>query len=159
MSCNFSTSCPIATKLCPGATDSRLSLDKSLSCSTEILPYYGPGAAMLLVIIGFGVPFLYYRLIYLSTKLVHSIPPESTFDVQGDAAVWFLQMQLSTNLCRALYYGFKYKWRYYSLLILFVKMLVVAVYVFLSSDASYLLVSCLYAICSAIQTVCYFFHH
>eukprot|EP00842_Homolaphlyctis_polyrhiza_P000293 jgi/Hompol1/1264/HPOL_002669-RA len=119
--CNFNTSiCSIATSLCPGDRDLRLNSDSSFSCSSEILPFYGPGAALMFVAFCIGVP---------ATKLVSSIPRDS--DIAGSTnQTWFIQMQLSTNLCRGLYYGFKYNWRYYSLIFLYQKMAIVAIFVF-----------------------------
>ncbi|KAJ1332796.1 hypothetical protein BSLG_008425 [Batrachochytrium salamandrivorans] len=128
--CSFNTStCSIAASLCPGDRDYRLNADQSLSCSSEILPYYGPGAVLMFFVICIGVPYIYYRLTALATKLVRNIPPNPLL-AHTPAQIWRLQMQLSTNLCRGLYYGFKFNWRYYSLVSLGQKIAVVAIFVF-----------------------------
>ncbi|KAI8930241.1 hypothetical protein BC831DRAFT_439767 [Entophlyctis helioformis] len=136
--CNFDAqTCPIASTLCPGERDLRLNADKSLSCLSEILPYYGPGAALMFLAIGFGIPLLFYRLVSLAALLVQSIPPDPLNDITTEST-WAAQMQLSANLCRALYYGYKYQWRYYTLITLLQKMAIVSIYVFalyISSNA------------------------
>nr|KAJ3418988.1 hypothetical protein HK105_007555 [Polyrhizophydium stewartii] len=111
--------------------------DSSLSCSAEILPYYGPGAVLMSFLICIGVPVLYYRLISLATRLVQSIPPNPEI-METTSQAWEVQMQLSTNLCRGLYYGFKYPWRYYSLIVLYQKIAIVAIFVFAALYPRYL---------------------
>ncbi|KAH6594703.1 hypothetical protein BASA82_000699 [Batrachochytrium salamandrivorans] len=141
--CSFNTStCSIAASLCPGDRDYRLNADQSLSCSSEILPYYGPGAVLMFFVICIGVPYIYYRLTALATKLVRNIPPNPLL-AHTPAQIWRLQMQLSTNLCRGLYYGFKFNWRYYSLVSLGQKIAVVAIFVFTVLFPSRLLASVL----------------
>ncbi|OAJ37883.1 hypothetical protein BDEG_21855 [Batrachochytrium dendrobatidis JEL423] len=149
--CSFNTTmCPIASSLCPGDTDLRLNADPSLSCATEILPYYGPGAILMLIVICLGVPYIYYRLTSLATKLVQIIPPNPLL-ANTPQSIWHLQMQLSANICRGLYYGYKYTWRYYTLVSLSQKLAVVAISVFAVLYPSNLIMAIL-----AIHGVCLF---
>lgn len=129
MSCNFDSTCAIATSLCPQVSDLRLNADPTLSCYNEMYRYYLPGALLMMAMITFGTPFLFHKLITITTKFVSKIP-----NMVGDEDPefsWRLQMELSKNICRSLYYGFAYKWRYYNLILTLQKMLIVAFFSFM----------------------------
>ena len=93
---------------------------------------------MIIVII--GVPVLYFRLIKTATKLVGQLPvPE---DAKEDKELsWDYQMHTSNNICRGLYYGFKFRARHYMILQTLEKMVVIAIFVFAIYFPSYTLVS------------------
>ena len=95
----------------------------------NIYPYYLPGAIPILFIIIIGVPILFYRLITTATRLVGQVPESPGANGNQDL-IWRGQMQRSRNICRGLYYGYKYRWRHYTLVLTVQKMLVIAVFVF-----------------------------
>ena len=95
----------------------------------DVYPYYLPGAIPVLFLVIFGIPFLFYRLVTTSTKLVGQGPaPEFANGNQNQ--IWEFQMEKSQNICRILYLGYKYKFRHYQIVIFIQKMLVVGMAVF-----------------------------
>ncbi|KAI9168208.1 hypothetical protein H9P43_007580 [Blastocladiella emersonii ATCC 22665] len=118
--------CPIADKLCPATQDLRLVADPSLSCTAEIYPFYLPGALISLVTIVIGIPWLYYKLIRVSARFVSELPTRST----DPTAKWKEQCALTSSSCRSLYTMFEVKWKYYKLVTLVHKLLIVAVLIF-----------------------------
>ena len=95
----------------------------------DIYPYYLPGAIPILFLIIFGIPFLFYRLVTTSTKLIGQAP-EPDFANGNKDEIWSYQMQKSQNICRTLYFGFKYKFRHYQILLTVQRMIIVSMAVF-----------------------------
>eukprot|EP00835_Amoeboradix_gromovi_P001002 NODE_39_length_29903_cov_0.529057.p3 type:complete len:567 gc:universal NODE_39_length_29903_cov_0.529057:11149-9449(-) len=132
VNCPFNKECPIdlQASLCPSVTDSRLSKDLTISCVDEIYPFYFPGIFICVISVTFGIPYLYYKLITVSTKFVKEIP---TFvsDVEDQ---WMIQAKASKNSCKSLYSAFERRFRYYKLFMIMHRLLVVITFVFASTD-------------------------
>ncbi|TPX43658.1 hypothetical protein SeLEV6574_g04923 [Synchytrium endobioticum] len=127
--CTFQSTCPaaLASQLCPFTTDLRLNKDPSLSCISEMYPYYLPGALLLFFAATLGFPWLIHKLVSAVSQFLKDIPP---LGATTQAESWLIHGCLSQNSCKALYYGYHYKWRFYNLNLVIQKFLVVAVYVF-----------------------------
>lgn len=148
LTCNFNqNTCPISNQLCPEVKDIRLFADNSISCTAEIYPYYLPGAILMLFVLTFGTPWIFYRLIKITTRFVSKIP--NGIGDEDPEFSWRLQMDLSKNICQSLYYGYEYKWRYYNLIKTFQKMSIVllfAVMVYSSNIALMFAASIIYLV-------------
>ncbi|KAJ3274667.1 hypothetical protein HK104_004037, partial [Borealophlyctis nickersoniae] len=84
VSCDFNSStCAIASQLCPGDSGLRLNTDPSLSCTDELYPYYVPGATLVFFTVTLGIPIMYYRLVKLVTRYVREIPVSSTLAISN----------------------------------------------------------------------------
>jgi hypothetical protein len=129
VNCNFPATCSIASQLCPLTSDIRLTAEPSISCMTDVFPYYYPGAIPIFFVFVLGLPFLFFRLTRAATRLIGQMPiPEQA---EGDKnLIWLSQMHKSQNICRGLYYGYKYQWRQYALVDQIRKLLVIAVLIF-----------------------------
>lgn len=126
-SCYFSNdTCSISDQLCPAVTDMRLMADGSLSCTTEIWLYYLPGAILMLIAATFGIPYLIEKLISVAGRYVTEIPVEGPTRKMR----WGIQAYLSQNSCRALYYMFDFRWRYFAIVLTVQKLFVAIVFVF-----------------------------
>jgi len=68
-----------------------------------------------------GVPFLYYRLIALSTTYMKRLP--SMLVKEEDR--WITQTELTNSSCKSLFAMFEYRWRFYKLILLLQKLMVV----------------------------------
>ncbi|KAI9218193.1 hypothetical protein BC828DRAFT_407818 [Blastocladiella britannica] len=140
-SCHFrSGECPIADMLCPESSDLRLVADQSLSCNQEIYPFYLPGAIISLFTIVIGIPWLFYKLIRLSSRFLTEFPA----DANDSKEKWKQQVKLSTSSCKSLYNGFEFRWRYYKLVTIIHKLLIVGVLIF-SNNYSFALICALTA--------------
>jgi len=115
----------------------RLSADPRISCSTEIYPFYLPGAAVLILTAVIGIPVLFYRLIKISTQYIDVIPIDGTTD---DNVKWIRQILLTRNAVKSMYADFSKKWRYYRLIIMIQKFMIVALFVF-TPDPKFLIVA------------------
>ncbi|KAL7749128.1 hypothetical protein RI367_005533 [Sorochytrium milnesiophthora] len=144
-SCMFTNSqyCPasLQTALCPPVSDLRLSRERSVSCTSQIFPYYLPGGLLMLIIGTIGVPYLYYRVTYISTKTLSAMPVKG----EHDHIRWVAQCRLTTNSCGSLYINFNYKWRYYNVILLVQKLILVLATTYSSQAVKVLLVVMLVA--------------
>ena len=130
--CVFDLSCPtdLQNQLCPVASDSRLSKDLTISCNSEIYPFYFPGIFLCLFSVTFGIPYLYYKLITTCTKFIKEIPTFVT-DLQER---WMIQAKISKNCAKSLYSAFERRFRYYKLFMILHRLLIVTTFVFASRD-------------------------
>ncbi|KAJ1515449.1 hypothetical protein HMI54_001360 [Coelomomyces lativittatus] len=125
-SCYFNNNeCPIASKLCPGESDLRLYSDPSISYNSEILLYYVPGSILAVFSIIIGFPWLFYKLILISSRFVSELPVRRGYRKEER---WKSQCKVTSSSCRSLYTMFEYKWRNYKLITLIHKLIVVAVF-------------------------------
>ncbi|KNE62587.1 hypothetical protein AMAG_07789 [Allomyces macrogynus ATCC 38327] len=130
--CNFrANECPIANDLCPQSTDLRLAADVSFSCLKEIYPFYLPGALFAVVTVIVGIPWLYYRLIAVSARFIRELPA-STDDPD---LKWREQCMLTNSSCKSLFLGFELKWKYYKLVLLLHKIIIVSVFIFADKNS------------------------
>ena len=88
-------------------------------------PFYLPGSVLLFFSLTVGTPYLFYKIITVCKRFLDEIP------IKGDAREkWALQVFFSRNSCRSLYSDFGYEWRYYKLLMLLQKLVIVAIFIF-----------------------------
>ncbi|TPX37145.1 hypothetical protein SmJEL517_g01034 [Synchytrium microbalum] len=127
--CTFQSTCPanVAAQLCPSVSDLRLNKDPSLSCISEVYPFYLPGAVLVVISATLGFPWLIHTLVSVVSQFLKDIPP---LGATTQAESWLIHGSLSQNSCKSLYFGYHYKWRYYNLNVVVQKFLVVAVFVF-----------------------------
>ena len=127
--CLFDSMCTIGNQLCQQESDLRLISDPSFSCSSEIYKYFLPGSILMLAGFTIGVPFLFYKLVKIISKFLLQI---RVSDKQGED-VWAVQSHLSNNSCSSMYKSFVMNWKYYKLVLMGYRLLVVLIFVFLSS--------------------------
>lgn len=130
-SCAFKN-CNIQNELCPEVTEFRLITDLSLSCTNEMFFYYFPGSILSVFSITFGIPILFYRLISESVAIISQIPTNKHLH---DDLKWAVQCKATSSSCRSLYTMFEKRWRYYKLINLIHKLMVVSVFVFVQKNS------------------------
>ncbi|RKO83182.1 hypothetical protein BDK51DRAFT_45266 [Blyttiomyces helicus] len=123
-SCGFNIStCPITATLCPTVSDLRLDVDPSLSCSSEIYPYYVPGATLVFLAITIGIPAMYFRMVQIATRAIHHIPESmaggmlqthgarvKAADASGNGLRWRFWMGITGVSSKGLFSPFSYRW-------------------------------------------------
>ncbi|RKP17629.1 hypothetical protein ROZALSC1DRAFT_30593 [Rozella allomycis CSF55] len=126
-SCNFTSDCSLATTtLCPGGSDYRLVEDPSFSCSSEIFYYYTPGAILMLISFTIGVPYLFHRVISISTSVIQQLP----INVDDQSIKWKIMVHTTNSSCKSLFAMFEHKWKNYKLLLVLQKLIIVSVFIF-----------------------------
>jgi hypothetical protein len=72
-----------------------------------------------------GAPWLFYKIIYVCKRYISEIPSKG-----NEHERWKMQVFLSRNSCRSLYADFEFRWRYYRLIILIQKLIIVAIFIY-----------------------------
>ena len=127
--CVFDSGCTESISLCNGESDLLLVANPSLSCTNEIYKYFLPGSILMLVGFTMGVPVLYFRLVKKVSKFLRQI--RVTENATDDK--WLVQSSVSKNSCSSLYNSFKMEWKYYKLLLMLYRLLIVLIFVFLTA--------------------------
>lgn len=132
--CPFLGVCPTAMwgTVCHGGNDYRLAKDITLSLPHDILPYYIPAALIMLAAFVFGLPYLFYRLVEQCTEMLAEMPSPT---VLAEEEEWTNQTATTKSSAKMLFASFEKRWRFFLLIEMFQKMLLVAVFVFLVQNA------------------------
>ena len=123
---SYDTQCPADIGFQPDITDSLLTIDPTLSCNSEIRPYFLPGALLLLVVFSLGVPYLYYRLVKLVNEFLLKIRV-----MESATNEWLVKIKASKNSCAQMYNSFESKWKYFKLALIVYRLMIVSCFVFL----------------------------
>ena len=128
--CVVDNQCPatLIKSFCGGESDSLLVIDPTLSCSREIVPYFIPAVILMLISFTFGIPFLYYRLVKMVNIFLQKIKLLESNDDD-----WIIRIRASKNSCSQMYNVYFYKWRYFKLVLIWYRLLIVSFFVFLST--------------------------
>lgn len=81
--------------------------DPRISCTHEMLPFYLPGAVLLCICAILGMPYLFYKLVRLSFKLLSILPINTE---KSKAQQYLTKIGLSENSCCSLYNSFEHRW-------------------------------------------------
>ena len=146
----YDDQCPVGFPM--DNSDSLLTIDPTLSCKTEIHPYFLPGGLLLLMVFSFGVPFLYYRLVKLVNEFLLKIRVMETATNE-----WLVKIKASKNSCSQMYNSFESKWKYFKLALIMYRLLIVSCFVFLVTldkrNIAVILICCIH--CSAMLFAIY----
>ena len=128
--CVMDDQCPsdMKVQMCGGETDSLLAIDPTLSCTKEILPYFVPAVILMIFSFTFGIPFLYYRLVKLVNVFLQKV---KVIESRDDP--WIIRIRASKNSCSQMYNVYYYKWRYFKLMLIWYRLLIISFFVFLST--------------------------
>lgn len=88
-------------------------------------PFYLPGSVLIFFASTLGIPWLFHKLVTTITRYLNEIPVKASNEEK-----WRLQVFMSLNSCAALYYDFNYRWRYYKIIMLVQKLMIVAIFIF-----------------------------
>jgi hypothetical protein len=144
-------SCPadLATELCPPSSSMRLTAAPQIDCLQQWV-FYIPGVILTLAMFTLGVPYMFYNLtrrhvamyesldIYVVDKKASASTPaarrvaaaqsRSAYSALELEDLWRRRVQRAArNRAKNLYADFEYRWRYWKLIILAMKFLVVVV--------------------------------
>eukprot|EP01028_Stygiella_incarcerata_P012939 TRINITY_DN807_c0_g1_i1.p1 TRINITY_DN807_c0_g1~~TRINITY_DN807_c0_g1_i1.p1 ORF type:complete len:868 (+),score=187.73 TRINITY_DN807_c0_g1_i1:100-2703(+) len=126
--CSFIGTCNLMADVCPAETDYRLVRDDTLSVPIDILPFFTPAAVLMFIAFVVGLPFLFYQLIKKSTVILEQLP---TTHEEGEIdKAWEERTALTKSSSKMLFASFERRYRFYKLIQLFQKLLLVAVFVF-----------------------------
>ena len=139
VACIFENSCPAALKqdFCPGASESLLIKDLTLSCTNEIYQFFYLPMILLLLIATIGIPILYFKIVNVISKILKTLPVTA----DNEDKSWEERTKLSNNSSKTMYNAFESKWKYYKIVLIFYRLLVVLSFTFfetlnLNSNAS-----------------------
>eukprot|EP00992_Anisonema_acinus_P010656 TRINITY_DN6746_c0_g1_i1.p1 TRINITY_DN6746_c0_g1~~TRINITY_DN6746_c0_g1_i1.p1 ORF type:complete len:502 (-),score=71.68 TRINITY_DN6746_c0_g1_i1:73-1578(-) len=131
----YNETCPAALSaaLCPGATEDRLNSNISLLCNPHLSYFFWPAAIMMVLCFVLGIPGLFLVLIRGSSAKLKEYP----LDPQHGGTIpetkkWLLFVVESKNASKSLYSAFTFHWRYWELLMLCYKLLIVVIAIFLA---------------------------
>eukprot|EP01012_Entosiphon_sulcatum_P031487 TRINITY_DN3986_c0_g1_i1.p1 TRINITY_DN3986_c0_g1~~TRINITY_DN3986_c0_g1_i1.p1 ORF type:complete len:925 (-),score=104.87 TRINITY_DN3986_c0_g1_i1:24-2798(-) len=128
-SCNFTSECPnwLAGELCPAGVKAWRLYDNPLVDCHKIAPYFWPASGLTLLGFAICIPVLYYKMIkYVTRRLIHEFPLDTELVVpQSPAERWYLIVYQSQNVAWPMYKSFEQPWRYWRLLLLLQKLVVV----------------------------------
>ena len=143
----------MAVQLCPGLNSNRLDANPSIDCDQQ-WAFYMPGAVLTLIMFTIGVPYMFYHLTARHTKMYESLdiyakatkpsrsPHKQTylekFMHQKHVESQYTQVELDDlwlrrvrrakrNRAKNLYADFEYQWRYWKMVVLGQKFLVVLI--------------------------------
>ena len=126
--CNFANTCPLSLQqdLCPGETESLLIKDLTLSCTNEIYQFFYPSMILLLLIATIGIPILYFKIVNVISRILKTVPVNKT----DEDKAWEERTKLSHNSSKTMYNAFESKWKYYKIVLIFYRLLVVLSFTF-----------------------------
>mmetsp|Transcript_42041 Transcript_42041/g.104189 ORF Transcript_42041/g.104189 Transcript_42041/m.104189 type:complete len:577 (+) Transcript_42041:826-2556(+) len=120
--------CSMANELCPNVSSLRLVASPDRECEASLWPFTGTASVLMFLCFTLGTPFLYGFLIREHARRYRALPADPAADADDQ---WAWRTQNSTaNKARNLYSDFEFKWRYYKLLVLFQKLALVSVIVY-----------------------------
>jgi len=129
--CVYLTECPIMNILCPKNTEKRLALDESLSFEQHILTWFVPAAGLISLSFILGVPYMYYSIINGHCQMLSKVKCDDDHrDLEENKnfnEIWRRNMGYTDNSAKTLYEMFEQKWRYYKLLQILQKAILVMV--------------------------------
>ena len=125
--------CPssIRSSMCLGTPNSRLEADLSIRCAI-IKPYLWPASLFVIVFFMLGVPYLFFKLIRVTTEMLESSYPDTMND-DGTFKVCTYEeaVLMSQNVARFLYQPFHEQFRFTRLLFIVQKLIIVFTSVFI----------------------------
>eukprot|EP00835_Amoeboradix_gromovi_P005273 NODE_481_length_7843_cov_0.394835.p1 type:complete len:718 gc:universal NODE_481_length_7843_cov_0.394835:4725-2572(-) len=116
-------------ELCLAESDLLLAANPSYSCTSEIYRFFLPGSLLMLVTFTFGVPVLFYRLVKTTSRFLTQI---RVINKQGED-IWAIRSHVSKNSCASIYQSFVMNWKYYKLILMLYRLVIVIIFVFLTS--------------------------
>lgn len=131
--CPWKEPCSCAEELCSGDSVKRLAEDPGISCS-EVASFFAPISGIMCLGVVIGLPAIFFLLIRYHANFLQKLR------VIGENLEnrWQQRVYTTDNSAKVLYVAFEYKWRYYKVLLLIQKLLVVIASIFLFLKPFYL---------------------
>ena len=127
-----SSHCSVAmqTALCPAETRLVLANNYSIQC-TKIWYFFWPSSLIMLFAFGFGVPWLFWKLIKNTFEKLKFFPVTNAPD--DEEAKWQMVLLHSDCCTRSFYEQYERPWRYWRLFDLMQKFMIVCITLFFTS--------------------------